>query len=199
MSAVRKLPEPVESPWIRRSGESSPAYEAFLAYRDLGRDRSIDRAALALKGGLSPGDGRPSSGRLRGWSSRWRWVERARAWDAFLQAERDKVAIREARKWESRRLAALEANWGLSLELREKLKKMLEFPISKQTTKDGKTIIEPARWSYQTIVSLAKAAAEIGAAVLLAVGSDPDALTEAEARAVVGVGGLAAGIKPVPG
>jgi hypothetical protein len=113
-------------------------------------------------------------------------VERARSWDDYLQAERDRIAVQEARKWERRRQQALETNWLLSGELREKLKAMLAWPIARQkTAKDGTTIIfDPARWSYQTVALLAKTAAELGAAVLLAVGKDPDELTDAEARAI---------------
>jgi hypothetical protein len=69
--------------------------------------------------------------------------------------------------------------------LRAKAEKMLAWPMQRQTTsKDGRTVvIEPARWSFQTVALLAKTAAEIGAATLLAVATDVDDLSDAEARA----------------
>jgi hypothetical protein len=69
--------------------------------------------------------------------------------------------------------------------LRAKLEKMLAWPVQRQTTsKDGKTVvIEPARWSFQTIALIARTAAEIEAATLLAVATDVDAFSDAEARA----------------
>jgi len=62
-------------PWDRLPGESSKAYAAFIAYRDLGSYRSIRKAIE--KQGLSV------KARLRtwlGWSSKYHWVERATAW-----------------------------------------------------------------------------------------------------------------------
>ena len=45
------------------------------------------------------------------WSALRDWRGRAGAWDAHLQAERDRVAREEAEKWERRRLQALEDGW----------------------------------------------------------------------------------------
>jgi len=52
-------------PWERRSGESGKAYEAFRRFRDAGPGRLLAGA-------------RPIE---RRWSARWRWAERAAAWD----------------------------------------------------------------------------------------------------------------------
>jgi virulence-associated protein VagC len=160
------------------SRESEEAYSAFLAYRDMPAPRSLIRVGQELG---------KSGGLCERWSSRHGWAERCRAWDNHLQSKRDKVAAQEAAKWEHRRQEALESNWQMAQALRAKLDKMLAFPLQRtETSKDGKTvIIEPIRWSFQTVALLARTAAEIGAAVLLAVGSDPDELTEAQARAIL--------------
>jgi virulence-associated protein VagC len=164
--------------WGRLPGESDAAYSAFIAYRDMPAPRSLIRVGQELG---------KSGGLCERWSSRHEWAERCRAWDNHLQRERDKVAIREARKWERRRQQELESNWETVQAIRAKLDKMLAFPLQRtETSKDGQTvIIEPIRWSFQTVALLARTAAEIGAAVLLAVGSDPDELTEAQARAIL--------------
>jgi len=69
--------------WERVPGESSKAYEAFCIYRDLGVDRSIEKTA---KNRLKPG----SYSWLRNWSSKYNWVERARAYDDYLEREKRK-------------------------------------------------------------------------------------------------------------
>jgi hypothetical protein len=161
----------------RMPRESEEAHAAFLAYRDMGSIRSLGRVGQELG---------KSCTILGRWSAKFDWVARCRAWDNHLQAERDKVAAAEARKWERRRQEELEANWQLTQAIRAKAEKMIAWPIQRQeTSKDGKTIvIEPTRWSFQTAALMAKTAAEIGAAVLLAVGQDVDAISEVEARAI---------------
>jgi hypothetical protein len=89
-------------PWDRRPKESVAAYRAFLVYRDQGLDRSLTavKAVYAQRPTKESGARRPD---LERWSSRYQWVERCRAWDNHVQAEKDKVALAEARKWELRR------------------------------------------------------------------------------------------------
>lgn len=154
-------------PWDRIKGESEEAYRAFVAYRDLGVDRTLEAARQVLK---------KNSGYYRvigGWSGRWSWVERVRAWDSHLQAERDKVTAAEARKWEQRRLAAREANFGLAEKLQERVQKLLEMPtVQKRSTvvgDDGRTTVtvwEPARWTQRDLAIMAKTASDLGEAAL---------------------------------
>ena len=92
----------VESlPWERRPREGEQAYAAFLAYRDLGPWRTHDATRERL--GKRPGYLKP----IERWSAHWEWRHRACAWDAHLQAERDRVAGEEAARWERRRLQGL--------------------------------------------------------------------------------------------
>ena len=56
-------------PWDRAPGEGSTAYDAFRAFRDLGPTRSLG-AVLGY-----------SVGSIRRWSTKFRWRERAQAWD----------------------------------------------------------------------------------------------------------------------
>lgn len=68
--------------WERQRGESKQAFGAFEAYRDGDEDRGYQRVADALGKSLTL---------ISRWGSRWRWVERAAAWDA----ERDRVRREE--------------------------------------------------------------------------------------------------------
>lgn len=66
-------PEDVR-PWDRQPGESSPAYEAFRTYLDMGSERSTAHVAREL------GKSKTLTDR---WSGQWDWVERARQWDSM--------------------------------------------------------------------------------------------------------------------
>ena len=63
------------TPWDPQAGESAQAFAAFVAYRDLGPERSIDAVVRELD------KSRTLIGR---WSGRWKWVKRAQAYDAHL-------------------------------------------------------------------------------------------------------------------
>jgi hypothetical protein len=59
-----------------QENESAQAFEAFLAYRDLGAERSIPKAAAKLRDGQGKSDTL-----LEQWSSKHGWVRRCSAWD----------------------------------------------------------------------------------------------------------------------
>ena len=87
--------------WERQQGESSRAFRAFIHYRDLGPDRRSLNAAYAVA--------RETQEELRApgcwyeWSAAFRWVERAAAWDAYLDGERLKARAKKERALEERR------------------------------------------------------------------------------------------------
>jgi hypothetical protein len=80
----------VAKPWERQTAngkrESSEAYAAFCAYRDLGEDRSIDLVSRQL---------RKSGALIARWSSRWGWVSRTDAWDDELDRRRRSAIEKE--------------------------------------------------------------------------------------------------------
>lgn len=83
-------------PWERQPDETTKPFEAFCAYRDMGRGRSL--RAVAEKLGKS-------EQLMSRWSAKNKWVERASQWDdeqerierEIAQKEQAK-AIREMRK-----------------------------------------------------------------------------------------------------
>lgn len=79
--------------------ESSPAFRAFAIYRDLGAARSL-AAAYASYSGAKPGI---APGHWNAWSGKHRWVERAAAYDAHLDAELRRAREREMLKLEVQR------------------------------------------------------------------------------------------------
>lgn len=84
-----------DNPWDRQKDESEQAYEAFLAYRDMGANRSV--AKVAQKCGKN-------KSLMDRWSSRWEWVERCRCWDNQLQKEAKKTAAAELKKMYQRHI-----------------------------------------------------------------------------------------------
>ena len=62
----------MKHPWQRQKRESARAFEAFQAYRDMGPSRSLAKVGEELG---------KSDTLIERWSSKYRWVERARAWD----------------------------------------------------------------------------------------------------------------------
>lgn len=73
------------APWERQEGETEKAFRAFVLYRDA-RSRSIRGVAASL--------GHTGTGAVSSWSSRWRWLERAKAFDDHLAA----AAVEAARE-----------------------------------------------------------------------------------------------------
>jgi hypothetical protein len=86
-------------PWEQLPGESGPAHAAFLAYRDLGQCRSFAATARAL--------GRHES-LMRRWATRYRWRERARAWDLHETREQETVVRQQQETLLRERLADLD-------------------------------------------------------------------------------------------
>jgi len=85
--------KPNIEPWERQDDESSQAFEAFVAYRDMEADRSLVLAARKI--GKHPS-------MLARWSSQWRWVQRVAAYERFMDAQRVRVQVYERRKMNDR-------------------------------------------------------------------------------------------------
>jgi hypothetical protein len=88
----------VREPWQRQTGEGEESFAAFALYRDLGPlRRSITLVARELD------KSRVLVGR---WSSRWSWVERSGAYDAWLDAQRVDEQVTEIRAMAKRHAQA---------------------------------------------------------------------------------------------
>jgi hypothetical protein len=114
MSSLRRtvlVVQPDRLPWEKERGESAKAFYAFSIYRDFGAARSLARVGRTLG---ETGVAGPSM--VEGWSVRWRWVERADAFDR----EEDKVARAEHRRMvsEARRTEAMAGTLMLGAAIR---------------------------------------------------------------------------------
>lgn len=69
--------------WERQPGESSRAYAAFCIYRDLGPERSLEKVRQMLD--------KPRTRKWLGeWSVKYKWVERAQAYDDYIEQKKRK-------------------------------------------------------------------------------------------------------------
>lgn len=118
-------------PWERQEGETSKQFEAFVIYRDMGEERSLQKVANQLA---------KSRQLLTRWSSANNWVERCRAWDN----EQDRLLRLEQLK-DIKKMRKRHADTGtLMVAVAQKaLKKMID-PETKQL-KDDVTANEIAR------------------------------------------------------
>uniref|UniRef100_A0A7C2ZYB4 Uncharacterized protein n=2 Tax=Thermorudis TaxID=1649508 RepID=A0A7C2ZYB4_9BACT len=101
-------------PWERLPGEPAKAYHAFTIYRDLSpKERSLRRVAEVLGYGRS----KDKKGRLKvpatieKWSRRYRWVDRALAWDDEqdrLRREAQREAVEEMLRRHAQEAVALQ-------------------------------------------------------------------------------------------
>ena len=90
---------PYES-WERLTGESSLAYSAFCAFRDLGAERNIRKAVESVE---LDEKAREKRYRVwRNWSTQFRWRERAADYDRYIeklkQAEQRKTIEAQGEK-----------------------------------------------------------------------------------------------------
>jgi hypothetical protein len=79
------LPPP--EPWERQPGESNLWYDRFEAYRLAGARRSLLGAVNAERRRRNAPPGRSVPQAWAKNAKRWRWLERAEAWDACQRAE----------------------------------------------------------------------------------------------------------------
>lgn len=134
-------------PWERLPGETAKAHRAFSLYRALEpQARSISEAYRLYTGSETAAERlRKVPGYFYEWSTRHRWVIRAEAWDAHLEAER---VDQERSDWLARQAELRENEWRAGSQLLERAQAILEWPMREERLdQDGHTVIvKPARW-----------------------------------------------------
>lgn len=173
---------PQQRPWYRLTdaGETINAYNYFKLYLQQTSPRNIEKLARRL--------GKHGQG-LRNYSARFKWKDRAAAYDDFhtnLELERQR-ARREKQEleWLARRDEQRQQEWDIAQALLEKVRQMLQVPLFKETVydrlkdldPDGKIIIEqivhfePLDWSAVDIARYFEVASKMAR---LATGMDTD-------------------------
>lgn len=154
----KKQATPGPKLYDQQPGESIKAFTAFRTYLDLGAERSIVSAGRKL------GKNRVT---LEQWSTRWRWVERSKAWDIDQEQQRrqlEEAAMKDqSGVWAKRMLEQREADYQIAVALREKAKAMLDFPIAKRVVMEGtnQVHIHPAKFSFGQAATMMRVSTEL--------------------------------------
>jgi hypothetical protein len=159
-------------PWEQLDGEGDKAYRAFILFRDSGIPRSLPEVARAVSKSLPL---------MKRWSAKYRWAERARAWDQHHDAARTRASVKVAES-DSERLARERLKRDdecLVIASRLKLHglKMLEWPLeetveeTREVSPDGKTTVirrtvQPALWRKRDAAIFLKYARDLEESVL---------------------------------
>jgi hypothetical protein len=142
--------------WERMTGERAGAFEAADIYFKLRSARSLAAVAAKTGKGLS---------QIEKWSVQRNWVDRATAYDDHLAeiANRaiEKQVSETAAKWSRRAEEQAEEEYQLGKQLDSKIEKMLTLPVGTVTSKDGKTIINPANWTHGHMLSMIHTATKL--------------------------------------
>ena len=180
-------PKPDELSFTDRlPDEGSRPFEAFLAYRDLGPNRSLDAVAKRLSKSLA------IVGR---WSSDYSWQARVRAFENHLERVRCEArcrataqeAVADARLWERRKRASLEKFYEASERLRKVGTRMLGVAVTRLVEVDGLSELEAVgNWRTVDASRLLKVACEIQSVVLEAATRPFESMSTAELEAVAG-------------
>ena len=150
--------------WERRDDEGPKAYEAFRGFLALPpHKRDFVPYYRQSKGRPQVAD---ASGTWKDWYTRFRWVDRCRAYDEMIalkevEAEQ-KEAAKRAEKWAKRREQIAETEWEMAEALRKKVREMLLAPTTEIIKKDtafgeqGQVIeqtiiLKPVKWNANTL------------------------------------------------
>lgn len=107
--------------WERQPSETILAYQAFCAYRDLGLERTLEKAAKILKRKM-PG--------LQRWSAKHDWVRRAEEYDFYLEfkqrKKREKEYFQEIESYRKRQKQLASATIAAAVKLLQKASRKLD-------------------------------------------------------------------------
>lgn len=155
--------------WERQQGESSPAYEAFSIYRDMGADRALRTVAAQLS---------KSYPLILRWNKRWEWQERVREYDNSLEQKAYKEAVKRVTEMQTRHIKTAVLMQKKAVEALDKLPlELLSANDIVRLIKEGSKLERDTRTADPTITARQKQEEEQGGASGLA-----DAILEAWER-----------------
>jgi hypothetical protein len=143
--------------WERQPGEKKHHYEWFHVWLMLGPSRSLVAAYNTIQAKKGKEKQSQASGAWHQVFEKWRWRERAAAWDVWQQQQSEERLRERQQALEDRLFTVRE-------RLVEKVEKMLDFPLAKVTSggSGGTTIIEPVRWNLNSVARLLAAQKMLG-------------------------------------
>jgi hypothetical protein len=104
------------------------------------------------------------------WSGQWRWGQRCLKWDAYVDRKARQAALERMPHWEQQRQEYLRHSMDVAACIEGKLLEQLKHPITREIVKevDGReiTIVEPAKWNWQSLIAGFKMIAELRAVII---------------------------------
>jgi hypothetical protein len=105
--------------WDRQLGELALWFGRFEAFRLLGTERTIEDTWRSKSLEVTKRRKRPGSAWYKA-ALKWKWIERAEAWDAAEKARIDK-------EWEARRVALKDADYELGQKMRALAQRLISM------------------------------------------------------------------------
>lgn len=168
-------------PYDRQPTDTDKSWAAFCVYRDLGRERTLEKAQKQCN--------YKSCYNLFQWSSKHKWRERCRAFD---DEESQKVSMALQNERTERRLQMERDAWKRREKLILKADYIARIPLTTKEiikTEDGTTnIYTPTdKWSLSDALKFYKYADELG---IFATGGEKPNMTEIDAVKVLAQAGM---------
>ena len=151
-------------PYDRQPSETDKSWAAFCAYRDMGRERSLEK----LKQNRAKTGGSNTYSTLTNWSSKYAWVKRCSVFDGE-ELERESIELQKLRL--SRRLQMEKQAWERRDKLIKKADTIARMPLLKpEVSEDGTQIFMPTdKWSIKDAIAFYEYADRLG---IFATGGD---------------------------
>jgi hypothetical protein len=143
-------------PWEQQENESAKHFAWFYEFLLLGPGRTLMGAfnlfheRKSVKSGKNWQKKADATPAWKAISKQHSWHERAQAYDKEQRRlEQEKIA--------ARREALVKRRFDLAEKILEKAEVMASFPVATTKQVGNSTIIEPAKWSFDTIVKMVQA------------------------------------------
>lgn len=112
--------------WTRQEDETSPAFEAFVGYRDMGSRRSVPALARQMD---------CHTRHLFEWSKKFQWPKRCHAWEAHLDKAACATQVAEIIAMKKRQIRLALHMQGLAKEALDLLNEQLD-----KAREEGKSV-----------------------------------------------------------
>lgn len=153
-------------PWHAREDESTLKYAMFRLYLEMGEERTLGKTVDV--------SGR-SYGVVAFLSMKYKWAERAKAYDAHCvaieEAAAEKALATEGFNWGKRRSQFREREYQVAQLLMDKVWRLMQLPETEVVVHETKNIngtevatvttIQPVKWTGSSMIQAMKAASEV--------------------------------------
>jgi hypothetical protein len=144
-------------PYDRQPNETDKSWAAFCIYRDMGRDRTLEKVDQ-LRSQSSP---KKSLSYLKEWSIKHSWVKRCSAFDDD-ELEKESIMLQKERL--NRRLQMERDAWNRRDKLIKKADTIARVPLLKpEMSEDGTQIFMPTdKWSVKDAIAFYEYSDKLG-------------------------------------